>query len=129
MEREDPPPMTTDAVREPKKSIFDEDDEDDDLFKSAIDSKMGGGSELAAADPKTEDDTSGYLTTAEVNRSNTLDDIGDSELFKSALEPEASNRINGATFSGLEKEEEINLEDEDEPHLAYPGPHARGQVT
>ena len=34
--------------------------------------------------------------TSEVNRSNTLDDIGDSELFKSSLEPSADT---GKSFS------------------------------
>ena len=48
-----------------------------------------------------DEDTSGY-GTSEVNRSNTLDDIGDSELFKSTLEPSfESERINGATFSNV----------------------------
>ena len=34
--------------------------------------------------------------TSEVNRSNTLDDIGDNELFKSSLEPSADT---GKSFS------------------------------
>ena len=53
--------------------------------------------------------------TSEVNRSNTLDDIGDNELFKSSLEPSADNieRMNGASFSSvpahLEPTENISL--------------------
>ena len=35
--------------------------------------------------------------TSEVNRSNTLDDIGDNELFKSSLEPSGDT---GKSFSG-----------------------------
>ena len=82
MEREEPPPMSSEAEpAEVKKDIFD-DDEDDELFRSAIDSKMGGGSIASTvvlddrtaeleADGEAEDDTSGYLTS-EVNRSNTF---------------------------------------------------------
>ena len=54
--------------------------------------------------------------TSEVNRSNTLDDIGDNELFKSSLEPSAldnTERMNGASFSSvpahLEPTENISL--------------------
>jgi len=45
-----------------------------------------------------DEDSSGYMTS-DVNRSNTLDDIGDNELFKSSLEPTTSSeRVNGASF-------------------------------
>jgi len=48
-----------------------------------------------------DEDSSGYMTS-EVNRSNTLDDIGDNELFKSSLEPSAdTERMNGASFSSV----------------------------
>ena len=87
MEREEPPPMTTEA----KKDIFGDDDDEDDLFKSAIDQKTEiknevGGSEngtenllnvdLNDVDLAKDEDSSGYMTS-DVNRSNTLDDIGD----------------------------------------------------
>lgn len=60
-----------------------------------------------------DEDSSGYMTS-EVNRSNTLDDIGDNELFKSSLEPSAdTERMNGASFSSvpahLEPTENISL--------------------
>ena len=110
----------------------------DDLFKSAITDKAEkndevGGSEnhenavlieedIALNEENSseqvgnlldEDSTSGFVSS-EVNRSNTLDDIGDSELFKSTLEPSfESERINGATFSNapahLETTENISL--------------------
>jgi len=125
MDRDEPPPMTTEA----KKDIFGDDDDEDDLFKSAIDQKnenkneVVGGSEkntenlldvdLLDENPPLDEDTSGYMTS-DVNRSNTLDDIGDNELFKSSLEPEASSdRVNGASFSSvpahLETTENISL--------------------
>jgi len=48
-----------------------------------------------------DEDSSGYMTS-EVNRSNTLDDIGDNELFKSSLEPSGdTERMNGASFSSV----------------------------
>ena len=75
MEREEPPPISSEESPEVKKDIFG-DDEDDDLFKSAVEAKMGGGT-----NGKQEEDTSGYMTS-EVARSNTLDDIEDNELFK-----------------------------------------------
>ena len=133
MDREEPPPMSSDV----KKDIFGDDD-DDDLFKSAITDKAEkndevGGSEnhenavlieedIALNEENSseqvgnlldEDSTSGFVSS-EVNRSNTLDDIGDSELFKSTLEPSfESERINGATFSNapahLETTENISL--------------------
>ena len=39
MERDEPPPMTSEVTLEAKKDIFD-DDEDDELFKSAINNKL-----------------------------------------------------------------------------------------
>ena len=64
-------------------------------------------------------DTSGYVTS-EVNRSSTLDEIEDNELFKSALEP-TSERVNGSNgasvaFSAAENamEKEISLNDDKE---------------
>jgi len=69
-----------------------------------------------------EDSTSGYMTS-EVNRSNTLDDIGDNELFKSSLEPSVldnTERMNGASFSSvpahLEPTENISLFKDEEPN-------------
>lgn len=68
-----------------------------------------------------DEDSSGYMTS-EVNRSNTLDDIGDNELFKSSLEPSADNteRMNGASFSSvpahLEPTENISLFKDEEPN-------------
>jgi len=72
-----------------------------------------------------DEDTSGYMTS-EVNRSNTLDDIGDNELFKSSLEPSADNieRMNGASFSSvpahLEPTENISLFKDEEPETVKP---------
>jgi len=141
MDREEPPPMTTEA----KNNIFGDDD-DDDLFKSAIDQKteikneVGGsenntenllnvdlmGVDLNDENPVKDEDTSGYMTS-DVNRSNTLDDIGslgDSELFKSSLEPTTSpERVNGASFSSvpahLQTTENISLF-KDEPKEIIP---------
>ena len=107
-------------------------DDDDELFKSAlVDSGTGGGSPNTVSssisetnDHKTlnlEDDpnTSGYVTSSEVNRSNTLDDIEDNELFKSAaLEPVPMERLNGAkfgTFDGGEDSEVVKETPKDEP--------------
>lgn len=71
-----------------------------------------------------DEDTSGYMTS-EVNRSNTLDDIGDNELFKSSLEPSAdTERMNGASFSSvpthLEPTENISLFKDEKPEMVKP---------
>lgn len=71
-----------------------------------------------------DEDTSGYMTS-EVNRSNTLDDIGDNELFKSSLEPAAdTERMNGASFSSvpahLEPTENISLFKDEKPEMVKP---------
>ena len=118
MEREEPPPMTSEDSNEVKKDIFD-DDEDDELFKSAIESKIPSNSGAANENQGHENEdistsTSGY-ETLEVKHSNTLDDLGDDQdVFKSSIEPSA------AKFNGTEPEEkDIPLDDDDEDEPQY----------
>lgn len=128
MEREEPPPMS-ENVEANKKDIFGDNDDDDDLFKSVketpseqVEQSVGGGSSSLDKVNLNDEDTSGYVTS-EVNRSNTLDDIEDGELFKSAIEPSATfERVNGAAFSNDKTqsdeeengEKEIPLDDDDD---------------
>lgn len=113
------------------KDIFGDNDDDDDLFKSVKEtpaqeqvdpqpSSIGGGSSSLDKVNLNDEDTSGYMTS-EVNRSNTLDDIEDGELFKSAIEPSATfERVNGAAFSNdktrsdEDEEKEIPLDDDED---------------
>ena len=67
MEREEPPPMTSEDSNEVKKDIFD-DDEDDELFKSAIESKIPSNSGAK---------TEGRSRSREVSMSSTFNDDDD----------------------------------------------------
>ena len=119
MERDEPPPMTSEVTLEAKKDIFD-DDEDDELFKSAIDNKLESKSEKQGQEEEEEQptSTSGY-ETSEVKHSNTLDDLENHDLdnqdvFKSVVEP-SSDKFNGNEV----EEKDIPLDDTDEDEPQY----------